>query len=589
MIDGMRQPDFPDSNQGAGTYTREQPDPRGHQAGRDHPQPAWRSTGSDALGGVVAYITKDPRDYMKDGKSVYASVKGAYSGANQQFAGPSPARCAPGLSSSWASTRGATATNSIQRRPLSPPIRRLVQQRLLSPSWCCGRLKSTRSRIQGAYTQGQQSTQMLSGVGNFPALFARIFDRRVRTTQTYRIAAQWHNAPIGFVDRIDFGPTSNSDQHAGRHLAAAAALAVRSRQRQDLAVLLQTRTSPAPSCSSVLAPDRRHAQRLHHGLSFAYTTTTRPRDVFQITLATGARTQNVGAWLFPTRTFPTHRRSRLAPTSRTDHRPRRQADAPASTPRLHANNRCPTATSRNSTGATLNVPSSAPTSRPRRSSVRSILQRHLRPTSSTRPAFARRPTTTPISASPMPPRSGQILPNANLKPETANSFEIGYRGNHASSPGFGQCFTFQPLQQLPEDGRGRHERTVTQFQYVNLTNVTIWGVRCAAVSLHAGLGSAGLDQRSLGAPISAPACRSVSKSRGRRRRAHPLALSRAASTPRSSAPWWRNNMVSSRSSFRRRLVSSRRDGGLMFGQHFKEVQCRPLQHHQRQVLELSPT
>ncbi|TAN00841.1 MAG: TonB-dependent hemoglobin/transferrin/lactoferrin family receptor, partial [Rhodanobacteraceae bacterium] len=44
--------------------------------------------GSDALGGVVAFTTKDPADYLKAGRSVYASAKFGYAGStNGRFAG----------------------------------------------------------------------------------------------------------------------------------------------------------------------------------------------------------------------------------------------------------------------------------------------------------------------------------------------------------------------------------------------------------------------------------------------------------------------------------------------------------------------
>lgn len=44
--------------------------------------------GSDALGGVVAFATKDPADYLRTGRSVYAGTKFGYAGANNgRFAG----------------------------------------------------------------------------------------------------------------------------------------------------------------------------------------------------------------------------------------------------------------------------------------------------------------------------------------------------------------------------------------------------------------------------------------------------------------------------------------------------------------------
>lgn len=44
--------------------------------------PASSLYGSDALGGVVSYVTKDPADYLRDGRPAYVSVKHQYSGAN---------------------------------------------------------------------------------------------------------------------------------------------------------------------------------------------------------------------------------------------------------------------------------------------------------------------------------------------------------------------------------------------------------------------------------------------------------------------------------------------------------------------------
>ena len=85
MQDGMRMPDFPDSNMGAGTYTREQPDLEDIKRVEIIRGPASALYGSDAIGGVVAYTTKDPGDYMINGRNIYGSVKGAYSGANQQL------------------------------------------------------------------------------------------------------------------------------------------------------------------------------------------------------------------------------------------------------------------------------------------------------------------------------------------------------------------------------------------------------------------------------------------------------------------------------------------------------------------------
>ena len=61
-------------------------------------------------------------------------------------------------------------------------------------------------RLIGEYYQNTQNTEVLSNVGDFPSLFAKIFDEWGRDIhQRSRISAQWvHDAPIGFIDRIDF-------------------------------------------------------------------------------------------------------------------------------------------------------------------------------------------------------------------------------------------------------------------------------------------------------------------------------------------------------------------------------------------------
>ena len=60
-------------------------------------------------------------------------------------------------------------------------------------------------RLVGEYYQNTQNTEVLSNVGDFPALFAKVYDEWGRDrTQRSRISAQWvHDAPVGFIDRID--------------------------------------------------------------------------------------------------------------------------------------------------------------------------------------------------------------------------------------------------------------------------------------------------------------------------------------------------------------------------------------------------
>lgn len=83
QVDGVRLPDFPGPNVGAGTYTRDFVDLESVRRIEIVRGPASALYGSDAIGGVVAYILKDPADYLagRDGNT-YFSTRFGYNGAD---------------------------------------------------------------------------------------------------------------------------------------------------------------------------------------------------------------------------------------------------------------------------------------------------------------------------------------------------------------------------------------------------------------------------------------------------------------------------------------------------------------------------
>jgi hemoglobin/transferrin/lactoferrin receptor protein len=326
MVDGMRTPDFPDSNQGAGTYSREQPDLEDIRRVEIIRGPASALYGSDAIGGVVAYTTKDPGDYMRDGKDVYASAKAAYSGANLQFS----------------------------------------------------------ESFTGAVRSG--TDRNIGGLDNF----------------------------------------------------------------------------------------------FTYGASFSWTTTTRPRNRTQITLATGATTNSVGGELYPNKNFPDTDtvqagiyvqdeisalggRLKITPAVRLDYY--------SMTPN-------PDKYFWNSTGATLNAVPSATTYVS--ASPKLGLLYHFNDTYSGYFQYATGFRAPPYDNANFGFTNAasfyQILPNANLKPETANSFEVGFRGKYENGSSWQLTGFYNLYNNFLETAVVSMVGPVTQYQYVNLTNVTIWGI-----------------------------------------------------------------------------------------------------------------
>ncbi|WP_164173795.1 TonB-dependent receptor plug domain-containing protein, partial [Stenotrophomonas maltophilia] len=65
-VDGVRVPDYPQTNAGAGLYNRDQIDYDSLKRVEIIRGPASALYGSDAIGGVVTFVTKDPADYLRE-------------------------------------------------------------------------------------------------------------------------------------------------------------------------------------------------------------------------------------------------------------------------------------------------------------------------------------------------------------------------------------------------------------------------------------------------------------------------------------------------------------------------------------------
>lgn len=84
LMDGLPTTDFPQSNEGPGTYTRDFFDIENMKSLEIVRGPASALYGSDGLGGTIAYVTKDPADYLDGtGKDWYGSVKAGYESAGK--------------------------------------------------------------------------------------------------------------------------------------------------------------------------------------------------------------------------------------------------------------------------------------------------------------------------------------------------------------------------------------------------------------------------------------------------------------------------------------------------------------------------
>jgi hemoglobin/transferrin/lactoferrin receptor protein len=483
MVDGTRQPDFPDSNQGAGNYARQQPDLEDIKRVEIIRGPASALYGSDAIGGVVAYTTKDPGDYLAPGKNVFGSVKGAYSSANQMFAETFTGAVRSGnveflgLYTRRDGHEYTPAQSSLGPNPQSWAENSFLAKLVIRPT------EVDTIRVTGAYQETNQSTQVLSGVGNFPALFARVFDGWGQDyTKQYRLSGQWiHEAPIGFVDRISLTGYFNSinRQEDTYELRGAAGGLIPTNARTSN---FQNNQNIAGAELQLNTDAKLFGLNnfFTYGLSFYYTSTTRPRDRTQITLATGARTKAVAGENFPNKNFPDTETMQWGAYIQDEITAfdGRLVVTPAVRLDYYSLNPNPDRYFWNSTGAafsTLPTSSTYFSASPKLGAVYHFTDKYASyfqyATGFRAPPYDNANFGFTNAAS-----FYQILPNANLKPETANSFEVGFRGKYDTGSSWQLTGFYNLYNNFLETTVVGMVGPVTQFQYVNLSNVTIWGV-----------------------------------------------------------------------------------------------------------------
>ena len=84
--DGIRVQDYPDTQKGPGLYTRDFVDFENLKQVEILRGPASALHGSEAIGGIVAFVTKDPEDFLKlTGKDWYLGLKAAFDSADRSY------------------------------------------------------------------------------------------------------------------------------------------------------------------------------------------------------------------------------------------------------------------------------------------------------------------------------------------------------------------------------------------------------------------------------------------------------------------------------------------------------------------------
>lgn len=273
--------------------------------------------GSDALGGVVSYTTKDPEDYLQ-GRNISQQVKATYIGASGNLS----------ENIVFADKRGNISTSVCYTRQDGRETSNL------------GNIAANPQTVTGNNLVGKVAYQL--NPQNQLILTGELFDRRTltivnsslgalpgapgqtvnRTSQTAddnntrgRVSLGYtYNNPTGnVVQKIKsniYYQNANTTEDATELRTVSSAAGTSLRRRTPFNTFRQGIVGGDIQLETNLGGNDIR-QKLVYGVDLNVTDTIRSRDNTEFNITTGTQTKNVGGEAFPNRTFPPTKTTRL--------------------------------------------------------------------------------------------------------------------------------------------------------------------------------------------------------------------------------------------------------------------------------------
>ncbi|MEN6544161.1 TonB-dependent hemoglobin/transferrin/lactoferrin family receptor [Parvibaculum sp.] len=477
LIDGLDVQDMPESNSASGGYTRDFVDLDNLKRVEIVRGPASALYGSDALGGIVSYVTKDPSDYLDlVGKDWFASIKGAYGSADDSFAETATGAVRAGdfevlglytrRDGHEAKPNGSVSGDALYN-PQDYSSDNFLGKLVFSPTM------ADTLKLTGEFTRKHQFTNILTEVtGSVKSSTSKDDTRRNRVSIDYI-----HDAPIGFIDRSEFKVFyTNLDrtEHQEQLRSNGATFRV-----TDLGFGQEIFGAEAQFNS--LATLLGLANEFTYGLNVEHSDTERPRDRTDTNTATLVSTSLICTGpgmceLFPNKTFPdnsllkfgTYVQDKVA-LGRFTVLPGVRLDYYKMTPH-------PDQLFENSNGVAVEEFSKWHAS-PKLGLTYDLTEEYT--------GFAQY-----AHGFRIPPYDSAnqsfvnyshfygIISNPDLKPEQSDGVEFGLRGKYASGSSFSTSVFYNRYKDFIETvtlPAGTLPGGLTAFQYQNLSNVVIYG------------------------------------------------------------------------------------------------------------------
>lgn len=488
-VDGYKVPDFPGSNIGAGNYSRDTVDFESLKRVEIIRGPASALYGSDAIGGVVSFITKDPSDYLSIfNKNTYLSGKVGVDTSDRSIYGTATAA---GRVGAWESMVLYTHRDGHEVKPntawatANPQdyTRDNVLSKLIYNS-DVGQFKLTTEFMRYGVKTQLNTEEVITSAAFSPPFGSRVFSSDGDDTTTRpRVSFEW-NSPNStvFWDTINtkaYWTEAKKKEITAQFRATNAAALTPTRYRYS-----DNRFDQEIFGAESQASLKRNFWGFDHhfiyGISADRTSTSRPRDRFETNLLTNVTTKTVAGETYPNKNFPDtntynaafyiqdiaqHGALRIIPAVRFDYyhlTPHPDADFSRS----------------NLTG--VQVAEQTETSVSPKLGATYDLTKNFRLVGQYAHGFRAPPYDNANFGFRNAIFGYEILPNGNLKPETVDSFEGGLRARFDGGSNFYVTAFYNKYKNFIETVTVNEAATspsgLIQFQYQNLSNVTIYGV-----------------------------------------------------------------------------------------------------------------
>lgn len=481
-IDGVKVPDFPGSNAGSPTgYTRDFIDLDALKRVEIIRGPASALYGSDALGGVVAYVTKDPADYLAlFNKDTYFSTKGGFDTADRSV---------------YTTLTGAARLGNVDSMALvtrrwghevTPNGSRDANPQTYMMTNTLGKivyngLGGNQLKLTGEYSQRQTDTNVQSEIGSFPSAFTRVFsssaddtNKRGRVSLEYQGAVSWWLADSIktniYVTQADRDELSNLLRADSATATAPNQLRLSNFQYEQRIVGGEVQASATRFAFGA-------RNMITYGVSLDQTTTTRPRYRTQQDLVTGSVSTSVAGENYPNKNFPDTETTMAAAYVQNVAQWGPLRVIPAVRFDLYDLKVKPDDMFNRSNVTGVVVSDMTATAVSPKLGATYDLNRNYRLFGQYAHGFRAPPYDNANFGFRNTAGSYEVLPSFGLKPETVDGVEGGLRGKFGDGSSFQLTAFYNKYKDFIESVTLREVKrpAISQYQYRNLSNVTIYG------------------------------------------------------------------------------------------------------------------